>query len=83
MNDWFHCIGVLMMGDREVSKYVAMVVRQNPDFSFQLGTNQPYRFRVDRGAGAARLALMNGDFERFHYMSVGYQHAGQVLEILN
>lgn len=79
---WFHVLGVMVVDDEvEASNYVPMVVRYG-GIGMQIRSNRPHKFKIHRG-GFARLALMNGDFERKIYIDVGPVHFGNTVDVLS
>jgi hypothetical protein len=70
--DWMHVIGVVVVdGEKEASRYVGMVVRAGLDGGVQIRSNRDIVFHITRTGAGARLALMDGDFVRFRYVTIG------------
>jgi hypothetical protein len=82
MDDWFHVIGVVVIENEiEASQYIGLEVRLNAG-NMQIRSNQPFVFNIHR-SGLGRLALMNGDFERFMFIDIGGVKRGGQVSVLN
>lgn len=83
---WVHVLAVLVVEDEngmvhEASNYVPVEIRFSFTGNFQMRTNQPRFFKCTR-SGYARLAFMNGEFERLMFVNVGDMRPGLTLEVL-